>query len=135
MLTLSWNRRLTPVCRSCPDFAIHPESQSSANVVVRIPELKLPPKERVHLPESQIQSHVSYLLATYAASSVVLSPFAGAVADRTSSRQLPFLAGLTALMLATALLFIGSSVPVLVVARVAQGASSAFVWTVGLALW
>lgn len=90
--------------------------------------------DRVHLPQQQVQAHVSALLAAYAAASVVLSPVAGGIADRTSSRQLPFLAGLTALILATILLFAGTTVPVLTIARICQGASSAFVWTIGLAL-
>ena len=90
--------------------------------------------DRVHLPQSQVQSHVSGLLAAYAGASVLLSPVAGYIADRTSSRQLPFLTGLSALIAATALFFTGTSNAVLTVARVAQGASSAFVWTVGLSL-
>ena len=90
--------------------------------------------DRVHLPQEEVQAHVSALLAAYAAASVVLSPFAGAIADRTSSRQLPFLVGLTALILATLLLFTTATVPLLTIARVFQGASSAFVWTIGLAL-
>ncbi len=65
---------------------------------------------------------------------MLLSPVAGAIGDKTSSRQLPFLLSLTSLLLATILLFTGTSVPVLVIARVAQGASSAFVWTIGMAL-
>lgn len=90
--------------------------------------------DRVHLPQSQVQSHVSGLLAAYAGASVLLSPVAGYIADRTSSRQLPFLGGLAALIAATFLFFTATSVAVLTVARVAQGASSAFVWTVGLSL-
>ena len=99
-----------------------------------VPILPFVLSDRVHLPQEQIQAHTSALLAAYAAASVVLSPVAGAIADRTSSRQLPFLAGLTALILATILLFSGTTVPVLTIARVFQGASSAFVWTIGLAL-
>ncbi|KAI5248560.1 MFS transporter-like protein [Aureobasidium subglaciale] len=90
--------------------------------------------DRVGLPENQIQSHVDGLLAAYAGASVVFSPIAGVLADKTSTRQGPFLLGLVALSLATILLFIGSSVPVLVVARVLQGCSAAVVWTIGLAL-
>ena len=91
-------------------------------------------EDRVHLSHDQVQGHTSGLLAAYAGASVLLSPVAGFIADKTGSRQLPFVGGLSALILATILLFVGSSVPVLVIARVAQGASSAFVWTVGLAL-
>ncbi len=59
---------------------------------------------------------------------------AGWIADRTSSRQLPFLSGLAALLGATVLLGFGSSIAVLVIARVLQGISAAVVWTVGLAM-
>ena len=91
--------------------------------------------DRIHLPHDQIQSHVSSLLAVYAAASVLFSPVAGIVADRLSnSRQLPFLIGLIALLLATLLLFLGQSIAVLVIARMLQGISAAVVWTIGLAL-
>ena len=99
-----------------------------------VPVLPFMLSDRVGLPKDQIQSHVSGLLAVYAGASVLFSPLAGYLADKTSSRQAPFLLGLTALLLATALLFIGNSVPVLVVARILQGISGAFVWTIGLAL-
>ncbi|KAH0385087.1 MFS general substrate transporter, partial [Aureobasidium melanogenum] len=91
-------------------------------------------QDRVGMPEEQIQSHVDGLLAAYAGASVVFSPVAGILADKTSTRQGPFLFGLTALLLATVLLFMGNNVPTLVVARLLQGCSAAFVWTIGLAL-
>jgi MFS family permease len=91
-------------------------------------------KDKVGVPDKDIQSDVSGLLAAYAAASVITSPFAGVVADRLSSRRAPFLVGLLALLLATVLLFVGTTLPVLTIARVLQGISSAFVWTVGLAL-
>jgi len=91
-------------------------------------------QDRLHLRHDQIQGHVSGLLTAFAGANVLLSPVAGAIGDKTSSRQLPFLLSLTSLLLATILLFTGTSVPVLVIARVAQGASSAFVWTIGMAL-
>lgn len=99
-----------------------------------VPILPFLLKDRVGTPDDQIQSHVSGLLVAYAASSVVFSPLAGAIADKTSSRQAPYLAGLSALILATIMFFSGQSIAVLTIARVLQGASSAFVWTVGLAL-
>lgn len=91
-------------------------------------------RDKVGVPDKNIQSDVSGLLAAYAAASVITSPFAGVIADRLSSRRAPFLLGLLALLLATILLFVGSTLPVLTIARVLQGVSSAFVWTVGLAL-
>lgn len=99
-----------------------------------VPILPFILQNRIHLPQDAIQSHVSGLLAAYAGASVLFSPVAGVLADRLSSRQLPFLLGLIALLLATLLLLLGQNVPVLAVARVLQGISAAVVWTIGLAL-
>ncbi len=99
-----------------------------------VPILPYMLRDRVGLPPDQIQSNVSGLLAAYAGASVVCSPLAGLLADRMTTRQAPFLAGLTALLGATVLLFTGQTLPVLIVARVLQGISAAFVWPIGLAL-
>ena len=99
-----------------------------------VPILPFILRDRVQLQPDQIQSHVSALLAAYAGASVLFSLPAGIIADKLPTRQLPFLTGLTALLLATLLLFLGQNVAVLVVARVLQGISAAVVWTVGLAL-
>ena len=99
-----------------------------------VPILPYMLQDRVGLPQSQVQSNVSLLLAAYAGASVICSPIAGVLADRLSTRQAPFLLGLLALLGATVLLFLGSTLPVLIVARVLQGVSAAFVWTIGLAL-
>ncbi|KAL8690931.1 MAG: hypothetical protein Q9224_004290 [Gallowayella concinna] len=99
-----------------------------------VPVLPYILRDRVNLPEDQIQSHVSALLAAYAGASVLSSPPAGIIADRVSTRQAPFLAGLVALLGATLLLFLGQSFPVLILARILQGISGAVVWTIGLAL-
>ena len=90
--------------------------------------------DRVNLPESNVQSHVSALLAAYAGASVLFSPVAGIIADRLSTRQMPFLVGLVALLAATLMLFLGQTVAVLTIARVLQGISAAVVWTIGLTL-
>lgn len=99
-----------------------------------VPILPFILQDRVGTPQDQIQSHVSVLLAAYAGASVLFSPPAGIIADHLSSRQLPFLVGLVALLLATLLLFLGQTVAVLAIARVLQGISAAVVWTIGLAL-
>ena len=99
-----------------------------------VPILPFILRDRVELPASQIQSHVSALLAAYAGASVLCSIPAGIIADRTNARQTPFLLGLVALLGATLMLSLGQNVPVLVVARVLQGVSAAVVWTIGLAL-
>lgn len=99
-----------------------------------VPILPYMLQDRVSLPDDQVQSNVDGLLAAYAGASVLFSPVAGYIADKTSTRQAPFLLGLLALMLATLLLFLGTNIPVLVVARLLQGISGGFVWTIGLAL-
>lgn len=99
-----------------------------------VPVLPFILEDRVRVPQLQIQTLTSALLAAYAGASVAFAPVAGYVADRTRSRQGPFLAALTALLMATILLYLGKSVPVLVVARILQGVSGAAVWTIGLAL-
>lgn len=86
------------------------------------------------MPESQVQSYTSALLAVLAGSSVVFSPISGILADRVSTRQAPFLFGLSTLIGATILLFLATTIPVLTIARVLQGISSAVVWTLGLAI-
>ena len=99
-----------------------------------VPVLPYVLQQRVHIPEDKVQLHVSGLLAAYAGASVLFSPVAGYIADRTSSRQLPFLSGLAALFFATILLYLGQTEAVLVLARILQGTSAAIVWTIGLAL-
>lgn len=100
-----------------------------------VPVLPFMLQDRVNVPTSQIQSTISNLLAVYAGASCIASPIAGILADRFStSRQFPFLLGLIMLLLSTVLLAVGTSVPVLAVARLLQGASGGTVWTIGLAL-
>lgn len=66
--------------------------------------------------------------------SVLVSPLVGVLADKSSNRQVPFLAGLAALLAATVMLAFGRTLAVLVVAKILQGLSAATVWVVGLAL-
>lgn len=99
-----------------------------------VPVMPFMLRDRLKIPQSQIQSYVSDMLAAYAGASVIFSIPAGWIADRTNTRQVPFLAGLAAILAATAMLALGRSVAVLIVARVFQGISAAVVWTVGLAI-
>lgn len=91
-------------------------------------------EDAAHVPRSEIQKHVSGLLTVYGGASFLLAPFVGYIADKSKSRQAPYLCGLSACIAATVLFFVGRSVAVLFIARILQGASSAFVWIVGLAL-
>jgi MFS family permease len=99
-----------------------------------VPILPFVLHDRIGVPSRNIQSHVDGLLAAYAGAQVIFSPIAGVLADKISTRQAPFLAGLAALLAATILLFLGTTVPVLYVARILQGMSASCVWTIGLAL-
>lgn len=99
-----------------------------------VPILPFILQDRVNVPSSKVQSYTSALLAAYAGSSVLASPPAGIIADKLPARQLPFLIGLVALLVATIMLSVGQSIAVLVVSRVLQGVSAAVVWTIGLAL-
>ncbi|KAF2103438.1 MFS general substrate transporter [Rhizodiscina lignyota] len=99
-----------------------------------VPVIPFMLEDRVGIPRSHVQSNVSMLLAIYAGASVVFSPIAGILADKTSSRQLPFLLGLSALLFATLLFAVGQSIPVLAIARILQGLSGSVVWTIGLAM-
>jgi MFS family permease len=58
----------------------------------------------------------------------------GVIADRQSSRRLPFVLGLVALAASTALFTLGRSPAAFLLARAFQGLSAAAVWIVGLAL-
>ena len=99
-----------------------------------VPVLPFMLEDRIGLPRDRVQSHVSGLLAAYAGASVAVSPFAGVLTDRISTRQAPFLLVIAALFGATVLLMLGQTIPVLIIARTLQGISAAFVWTIGLAL-
>ncbi|KXJ90616.1 membrane transporter [Microdochium bolleyi] len=99
-----------------------------------VPVLPFMLKQRLDIADEDVQTYVSGLLAAYAGASVCFSLPAGWIADRTSSRQAPFLCGLAALLLATIMLALGQSIAILVVARILQGTSAAVVWTIGLAM-
>ncbi|KAE9367298.1 MFS transporter-like protein [Stipitochalara longipes BDJ] len=90
--------------------------------------------DRLDVPHDKLQSYTSALLAYYAGASVLFSLPAGIIADKLPARQLPFLCGLVALLASTILLWLGETIPVLILARILQGISAAVVWTIGLAL-
>ncbi|PKY03266.1 MFS transporter [Aspergillus campestris IBT 28561] len=90
--------------------------------------------ERVKLSQGEEQRWTSILLALHGAAMTIVSPICGYLADRTQSRRWPFLIGLAILVVATALLCIGTNLALWIVGRLLQGAAGAMVWTVGLAL-
>jgi len=81
-----------------------------------------------------VQYWTSALLCCYSGALLVSSPICGWLADRPSSRRLPFILGLLALGGSTILLCLGSSILVLVLGRLLEGLSTAVIWTSGLAL-
>ena len=99
-----------------------------------VPVLPYLLEDRAGLDPDKVQVHVSGMLAAYAGASVCFSPFAGWIADRTQSRQTPFLCGLTALAAGTVLLYLAPDERFMIAARALMGVSSAVVWSVGLAL-
>ncbi|KAG6000193.1 hypothetical protein E4U43_001672 [Claviceps pusilla] len=99
-----------------------------------VPVLPFLLRERLDIPNDQIQVHISALLAAYAGTSVVFSFPVGWIADKIGSRRLPFLAGLVLLLVATLMLAFSHKLAFLVIARSLQGVSASIVWTAGLAM-
>jgi MFS family permease len=99
-----------------------------------VPVLPFALTGRAGVREEDLQKWTSIFLSVYGAALAIGSPIFGWFADRSSSRRVPLLLGLLALGGATAMLCIGSSLPVLITGRALQGLSAAVVWTVGLAL-
>ncbi|KAL3431769.1 major facilitator superfamily domain-containing protein [Aspergillus tetrazonus] len=91
-------------------------------------------KTRVSIPEDELQKWISILLAAFGGALFVGSPFFGYLADKTSSRQAPFMVGLLALAGSTVVFWFARTIEALVIARTFQGLSCAVVWTVGMAL-
>ncbi|KAL4813258.1 major facilitator superfamily domain-containing protein [Aspergillus spinulosporus] len=91
-------------------------------------------KTRVSIPEDELQKWISILLAAFGGALFVGSPVFGYLADKTSSRQAPFMVGLLALAGSTVVFWFARTIEALVIARTFQGLSCAVVWTVGMAL-
>lgn len=58
---------------------------------------------------------------------------AGYIVDRVSSKSIPFMAGIAALLASTLLIFLSRTPQLFIISRLLQGASCALVWTSGLA--
>ncbi|KAF7947080.1 uncharacterized protein EAE97_004329 [Botrytis byssoidea] len=101
-------------------------------IIVPVVPFSLTTRAGVH--ESSVQSWISVLLAVYGAALLIGSPISGWYADHSSSRRLPLLIGLVAMVGSTVMLCLAKSVALLIVGRIFGGLSAAIVWTVGLAL-
>lgn len=99
-----------------------------------VPVLPFSITERAGVAEQDAQRWISVLLAVYGAALLVASPLTGWLADKSSSRRLPLLAGLVCLAGSTIMLCLARSIALLVLGRLLQGLSAAVVWTVGTAL-
>jgi MFS family permease len=117
-----------------PHLIITNESQDTFLYGVVVPVIPFALEQRAGVARSDRQHWVSVLLSVYAAGLIFFAPICGYMADWTTSRRGPFLSGLVLLTGSTLMLCFGQSIPVLVIARLLQGASAAIVWVVALAL-
>ncbi|PLB51161.1 MFS amine transporter [Aspergillus steynii IBT 23096] len=99
-----------------------------------VPILPVVLQTRVIVPDDELQKWMSILLAAFGGALFVGSPIFGYFADKSTSRQGPFIIGLAALGGSTVMFWIASTLTALVIARALQGLSAAVVWTVGMAL-
>lgn len=100
-----------------------------------VPVIPFAIETRVGIPSGDVGHWVSVLLGVYGGALLVAAPISGVMADRwLRSRQVPLLGGLFILLGSTIMFCLGQSIPVLIVARILQGASAGVVWTVALAL-
>lgn len=79
------------------------------------------------------ESVLSMLYGGYALGLIIATPILGIITDRIGRRN-PMLLGVSLLLVATSLFWMGSNQTVLYAARVAEGAAAACTWTAGLAL-
>ncbi|CRG84181.1 putative MFS-type transporter C18,02 [Talaromyces islandicus] len=91
-------------------------------------------RDRLNLPDDQLQKWLSILLATFGGALLLSSPVIGYFADKGSSRKPPFVIGLIAVAGSTVMLWMARTPTAMIVARVLQGVADAAMWTVGNAL-
>ncbi|CAD0081826.1 unnamed protein product [Aureobasidium vineae] len=99
-----------------------------------VPVLPFALSGRAGVPQDNVQSMISVLLAVYGGALLIGAPICGWVADRFDSRRWSFMFGLLALAGSTIFLVVGNSLALIIVGRLLQGLSAAVVWVVGLAL-
>ncbi|PGH14563.1 hypothetical protein AJ80_05883 [Polytolypa hystricis UAMH7299] len=99
-----------------------------------VPVIPFALKDRIGIEEKDVQRWTSILLTIYGAGLLAGSPVCGWWADKSETRQRPFIAGLILLAASTLMLALATHITVLVVARIIQGLSGALVWTVAMAM-
>jgi Major Facilitator Superfamily len=99
-----------------------------------VPVLPYLLRDRLGLPEGDIQIDAFVLLAAFSAASLVFALPAGWLVDWTATRRYPYLIGLIALTAATILFAVADTFVLLFVSRVLQGLSAALVSAAGLAM-
>ncbi|EFR01324.1 hypothetical protein MGYG_04331 [Nannizzia gypsea CBS 118893] len=106
----------------------------SIAIFVIVPIIPKALVDRIGVSPDDAQSWMSILLAAYGGTLLLGSPIFGYIADRTRSPKGPFIAGLVALALSTALFMLARSPILFLIARGLQGFSGAAVWVAGLTL-
>lgn len=101
---------------------------------IMIPVFPFMLRDHFSIPEAQIQSYTSRLIASYAGASALFSIPAGWIADQTGAHQQTFLAGLILLLIGTTMMAFVQTVGNLLIARLLQGISAAVVFTAGIAM-
>ncbi|GES60470.1 MFS transporter [Aspergillus terreus] len=90
--------------------------------------------DRAGLGSEDVQVWNSTIVAVQAATTSVMCPIVGYLADKTSSRRRPLLCGLALSATGTALLCVGNKLALWLMGRMLQGAGTAFVNTIGVVL-
>ena len=99
-----------------------------------VPVLPFALDARAGTKQEDTQHWVSILLAAYGAALFFGSIPASWIADRSSTRQPPFLVGCVAIAGGSLLLCLGTNLPTLIVGRILQGLAGAIVWVIGFAI-
>lgn len=91
-------------------------------------------RDRLRDSPDKIQNHVSVLIAAFSLACLVFALPAGWITDWTSTRRLPYLAGLLLLTAASILFLVSKNFWLFLLSRILQGMSAAIVNAAGLAM-
>ncbi|PSR76293.1 major facilitator superfamily domain-containing protein [Coniella lustricola] len=123
---------------------VNPGSSTHEGNIQIVPVLPNTIGKEFGLSHDEVQTWISIFLAVFGATGLFTARnlrtlflgkvVAGYITDRTGSRSAVFTSGLVGITAATVLLYLGSSLAMLTVARALQGMATAIVHTVGIAL-